>query len=165
MVLPPGNHGGRYSSPLTSTPSRRSCTFSKPPLECPPPMPQTSYLSHTTTIANTDEPVVVAMARCLRVEGLCSRSPPWLSSSLADASSSTHSTGLANIGRLNWLKSVDSHSRRISPAHSYLATPHEAIEAGKSLCPQMSETTSRGRSLVKNSDSAPFSVQWRLRLP
>jgi hypothetical protein len=160
MVLPPGNGGGRYSSPLPPPPRLVDPARSqKPPLERPPPMPQTSYLSHTTTIADTDEPVTVAMARCLRAKGLSSRSPPRLPSSLADASSSTHSTGLANIGRLNWLTSVDSRLRRISPAHSYLATPHEAIEAGKSLCPQMSETTSRGRSLEKNSDSAPLSVQ------
>jgi hypothetical protein len=162
MVLPADNGRGSLLAPSsTSTPSRRSCTFTNTPAGTPTTQPETSYPSQMTTAADTDEHATVAIARHVRVETHTSHSPPRLPSSLAEASSSTHSgflaglgAGLANIGRLSWLKSVDSHSRRTSRAPSYLATPHEDIEAGKSLLhPQMSESTStRGKSFGKTSD-------------
>jgi hypothetical protein len=162
MVLPADNGQGRYSPPLPPPPRLVDPARSQtPPLERPLPKPETSHPSQMTTAADTDEHATVAIARHVRVETHTSHSPPRLPSSLAEASSSTHSgflaglgAGLANIGRLSWLKSVDSHSRRTSRAPSYLATPHEDIEAGKSLLhPQMSESTStRGKSFGKTSD-------------
>lgn len=123
--------------------------------------PKTSHLSQMSTIPDADEPVTVATARRVRVEDLSSRSPKQFPVSLADPGSSRNSgffaglsAGLANIGRLSWLKSSEPNSRRTSRARSYPVMPHEDIEAGKSLLqPQMSEGSfSRGRSLGKNSD-------------
>ena len=133
-----------------------------PPPERSPFKPRASHLSRVSTIPDVDEPVVVT-ARRVRVEDLASRSPPQIPLSLADASSSNNTgflaglgAGLANIGRLSWLKSVDSNSRRNSRVHSYPGTPHDDVEAGKSLLhPQMSESTSsRGQGFGKNSDGA-----------
>jgi hypothetical protein len=159
-VLPSPDHGDRRFAPLPPPPrlvDPEHASTSTPPVERPPFKPQTSHLSQMSTIPDADEPVTVSMARRVRVEDRSSRTPPQLPFSLGDASPRNSigflaglGAGLANIGRLSWLKSSESNSRRTS----YLAAQHEDIEAGKSLLhPQMSETSaSRWRSFGKNSD-------------
>jgi hypothetical protein len=134
-----------YSSPLPPLPRLVDPARSQiPPPECP--LPNLPDLSQMSTIADTDKPVT--MARRVRLEGLSSRSPLRLPLSFADASSSTHSTGLANIGRLGWPKSVDSHSRRNSRAHTY----------SRRYRARTQKTTSRGRSFGPPSASSGGSV-------
>lgn len=162
-VLPSDNgHGHGRNAPLPPPPRlldaepSQSATLHRAPFK-----PQTSHLSQMSTIPDADEPVTVIHARRVRVEDLASRTPPQLPFSLGNASISSHSgflaglgAGLASIGRLSWLKTSESNSRRTSRTHSYLGMPNDDIEAGKSLLhPQMSESTSsRGQSLGKNVD-------------
>ena len=121
-----------------------------PLLDRPPFKAQGSRLSQMSTIPDADEPVTVGMARRVRAEDLASRSPPELVRTLADVGPSTSTgffaglgAGLANIGRLSWLKNSESNSRRTSRSHSYSPTSHDDVEAAKALLhPQMSESSS-----------------------
>ncbi|GLB44784.1 hypothetical protein LshimejAT787_1801210 [Lyophyllum shimeji] len=97
------------------------------------------------------EAPTVLTARRVRAEDLASRSPPQLTQPLSETRSNGNSGGLLSalgLGRLSWLKNLDSSSKRNSRTHSFrTSTPaNDDPEVGVALLspPEMSESqTSR----------------------
>ncbi|KAG6853281.1 hypothetical protein C0991_005503 [Blastosporella zonata] len=127
------------------------------------PMTNKSSQNSLSAYPDANEAVTLLTARRVRVEELASRSPPRLTDSLGEGSSTTGGRGfLSSLGldRLSWFKNSDFGSRRNSH-NSYIPSPlnNEDVEMGKALLgPEMSELQPPPRGLGLFEGERPLST-------